>query len=308
MSVHNKLKDIARTFFSYLPSLGLIKKPHFHEEGISVVIPVKDEEEWIEPSILSVQDVADEIIVIDSSVEDNTTKIVERLADRNDKIRHVRFYCEAPNSFALACHIGLVVAHFKWMFKWDSDCVARSSQALMDWRERIMNLDKNKYYVIQIPRINLEGDLFHQPRDCPFGGYEGRIFTWSPELRCVLKNNDIEYWVGDSIWGYRFPPWYKKLRWDDAYVFHCNIKNPRRMLLRMFWSDWMAINDYKRFPTLEDYALYRIRNEWKMDSLDEAVSFFSKKSLDSLVPYDKKRFGDYPELLKSKLEKETQKN
>lgn len=261
MGLGSKMKGAFRTVFSYLPLLGLIKKPRFHEEGISVVIPVKDEEEWIEPCILSVQDLADEIIVVDSSTEDDTTKIVERLASRNHKIRHILFYYNAPNSFALACHIGLVAARFKWVFKWDADFIAKSSDAIKDWRDRIMSLDKNRYYVIEVPRINLEGDLFHQPKDCPFGNYEGRIFTWSPELKCVLKDNDIEYWVGDSIWGYRFPPWYKKLRWDDAYIFHCNVKNPRRMLLRMFWTDWMATNDYERFPTLEDYALHRIRSE-----------------------------------------------
>jgi glycosyltransferase involved in cell wall biosynthesis len=57
--------------------------------------------------------VADEIIVVDSSVEDNTTKIVESLAEHNGKIKHIRFYWQGANAFALSCHIGLVSANYK---------------------------------------------------------------------------------------------------------------------------------------------------------------------------------------------------
>jgi glycosyltransferase involved in cell wall biosynthesis len=58
-----------------LPKLGLFKKPNFHKDGLSFIVPVKDEEKWIEPCILSIERVADEILVVDSSVEDSTTSI-----------------------------------------------------------------------------------------------------------------------------------------------------------------------------------------------------------------------------------------
>ncbi len=63
-----------RNVLAELPKLGLVKKPHFHKEGISFIVPVKDEERWIKPCILSIEPSADEIIVVDSSVEDKTTK------------------------------------------------------------------------------------------------------------------------------------------------------------------------------------------------------------------------------------------
>ena len=102
-----------RDVLAMLPKLGLVKKPTFHKDGISFIVPVKDEERWIEPCIRSIESVADEILVVDSSVEDNTTKIVEALAKRYDKIKHIRFYWEAANAFALSCHIGLVNANYK---------------------------------------------------------------------------------------------------------------------------------------------------------------------------------------------------
>lgn len=193
-----------RNVFGVLPKLGLVKKPRFHEDGISFAIQVKDEDRWIKPCILSIIDVADEIVVVDSSVEDSTTKIVEGLAERYDKIRHIRFYWQAPNASALSKHLCLVNANYKWVFMWDGDWVAKSTEALRDWRSRLDRLDKDEYFVIDVPRINLEGDLQHQPKKRPFGVYEAKLFTWSPELRWSLKENYWEQAYGDSIWGIAF--------------------------------------------------------------------------------------------------------
>jgi len=64
-----------RNTLSVLPKLGLVKKPNFYKDGISFILPVKDEEQWIKPCILSIERVADEIIVVNSSVENSTTSI-----------------------------------------------------------------------------------------------------------------------------------------------------------------------------------------------------------------------------------------
>jgi glycosyltransferase involved in cell wall biosynthesis len=258
-------------------------------------VAVKDEERWIKPCLLSIQDVADEIIVVDSSVEDNTTKIVESFVAKNPKIKHVRFYWGGSNAFALSLHIGLSCVNYKWVFKWDSDLVARNTDALREWLGRLKQLDQNRYYVIDVPRINLEPDLQHQSKSLPFGAYEGRLFTWSPELRCALKKNYYEQFYGDSIWGHRFPPWFNNIRWHEPYIFHCNIKSPKRSLTRGFWGDYMVHKETK-YASLEDYVAYRVRTEWGM-SMEEA----QKKVMDNLIknaaPYDKKRFGELPIVL-----------
>jgi hypothetical protein len=297
LSTRDELVIAVRNALSVLPKLGIVKKPRFHKEGISFIVPVKDGEQWIKPCILSIESAADEIIVVDSSVEDNTTKIVASLAERDDKIKHIRFYWQGANAFALSCHIGLVSASFKWIFKWDSDFVAKSDEALMEWMGKLKRLDKDRYYVIDIPRINLEGDLQHHPKTCPFGVYEARLFTWSPELRWALKDNYWEQVSGDSIWGHRFPPWYKIQRWHEPYVFHCNVKSPKRMLTRMFWADYM-INRETKFQSLEEYTAYRIRNEWHM-SMEEAQKKVTAEIEKNLIPYDKERFGDLPKILEN---------
>lgn len=75
LEIRDKFIISIRNTLSMLPKLGLVKKPNFYKDGISFIVPVKDEELWIKPCILSIERVANEIIVINSSVEDNTTSI-----------------------------------------------------------------------------------------------------------------------------------------------------------------------------------------------------------------------------------------
>ncbi|MGD0071371.1 MAG: glycosyltransferase [Candidatus Bathyarchaeia archaeon] len=294
------MKATLRSCLAVLPKLGLVKKPNFHKEGITFIIAVKDEEQWIKPCILSIEPVADEIIIVDSSIQDNTTNIIESLAKKCDKIKHIQFYCENVHAFALSLHIGLVNANYKWVFKWDGDFVAKSPEALMEWKDRLGRLDKKEYFVINLPRVNFEGDLKHQPKNCPFGIYEARLFTWSPELKWALKNNYWEQVCGDSVWGHRFPPWYRILRWREPYIFHCNIKNPKRMLMRMFLADYFIAKD-PRFPSLLDYTIYRVKNDWHM-SLSDAQNKIMNDNQKNLIPYGNDKYGELPVFLKNLME------
>ncbi|MCJ7470016.1 glycosyltransferase [Candidatus Bathyarchaeota archaeon] len=289
------LKNKFRNTFTYMPRLGLKKKPDFQQEGISFIVPVKDEERWIGASLESIKEVADEIIVIDSSVEDSTTEIVTSMAENNSKIKHIRFYCPGPHAFALACHVGLVNVSYKWVFKWDSDFVGKSTEALYEWKNRLTSLNKDSYYVINLSAVNLNGDLKHQPKGALFKDPEVRIFTWSPELRWALKPNYWEQVTGDSIWGHRFPPWYRVLQWNELYIFHCDIKNPERMFMRQFWADYMIHKD-KRFPNVKAYTEYRVRKDMNM-TMEEAVQAFMDDLLEGLAPYDEKTFGELPKIL-----------
>lgn len=291
----DKLVIAAKDVASFLPKLGLVKKPRFHPNGVSFIVPVKDEQAWIKPCIQSIEGVADEIIVVDSSVVDKTTEIVASMAENNPKIKHIRFFWNGSNAFTLSLHIGLVSANYRWVFKWDSDHVAKSTEALKKWIDRANSLDKNRYHTIDLPRVNLDGDLNHQPKDLPFGAYEARLFIWSPELRWTLNANNYERVQGDSIWGTRFPPWYQLHRWHEPYVFHCNIKNPRRMVTKKFQADFMLHK--AQFASLDDYAEYRVRNEWHM-SMEEAEVKVMDEIKKNLVPYDKQRFGELPAVLK----------
>lgn len=123
----------------------------------------------------------------------------------------------------------------------------QDTKALYEWKNRLTSLNKDSYYVIDLPAVNLYGDLKHQLKSDLSKKPEARIFTWSPELRWALKPNYWEQITGDSIWGHRFPPWYRVLQWNELYIFHCDIKNPERMLMRQYWVDYMVPRE-KRLP------------------------------------------------------------
>lgn len=294
LTSRDKLVIKTRGMLSNLPKLGIVSKP-IRKDGISFLVPVKNEERWIKPCILSIIDVADEVIVVDSSTEDKTTEIVDALAKQYGKIKHIRFYWNGNNAIALARHIALTSTQYKWIIDWEADQIVKT-EGLLVWFDRLKHLDKSKYYMIDLPRLNFACDLQHLYKPLPFG-YQGRIFTWSPQLRYTLDQRNKggqERVVGDSIWGNRLPPWYTLLRWHEPYIYHLNIKNPKRMLERLYWESYMK--NPEGFKTLEEYTRYRIS---KQDmTMEQAQEKFISETLKNTIPYDKEKYGELPEALR----------
>lgn len=285
--------------FSYFPSLGFVQKPSsIRNEGISVMMRVKNEVDWIELSIRSIMDFADEIVIVDNGSTDGTTEIIQEMVNKHNKILYVFF---PEENIVATSNIALVNTHYKWILRWDGDAVAKTSGSLniMNLRERIMNLDKDKYYFITLQIVHLFGDLLHQIENHPLN-MEGLLCTWSPKLKFIQKGR-FEQLVGSNVWGKRIPLYYKRIKFDEIYVFHCDVKPVRRMLFRYFWTDWMELNDFVHFPTLKDYVKYRIKKDWNSNTFEEAERIYAKEIRKNLVPYDREKFGDYPELLKERL-------
>lgn len=289
-------KNSFRSIASILPELKIIHRPNHHKNGITVIIPTKNEERWIKLSILSVEPLVDEVIVIDSTNFDNTTKIIKNLAEKNEKIKHIFLDYEAPNAIALACEIGLLNANYKWILKWEGDCVLKT-EAIEVWKNKLDKLNKNRYYVLSFPHVNLEGDIYHQPKIGSFGGPEGRLLTFSPDLRFSMKiteTTQAEQVMGNSIWGHRYPPWYTDIICNEPYIFHCNIKSPKRMLVRIFWQDYMKLKNSNL--SLEQYVEKRVAAEWHM-TMQQAEKKVTENLNQNLIPYDEARFGKLPDLL-----------
>jgi len=84
---------------------------------------------------------------------------------------------------------------------------------------------------------------------------------------------------------------------DGIWKFNCVIKHPKRMYLRTFWDQWCKNNDYyKEYPNIEDY----VSEELGIDVEDEYKEWYSDM-FDSLIPYDEKRLGTYPEVIRRRL-------
>jgi glycosyltransferase involved in cell wall biosynthesis len=288
-----RIKQLGRAVLSYLPRLGLMPGPEVHRpNGLSVMMTVKDEEDWIEKSITSIADVADEVVAVDNGSEDTTPAILNTLQRRMaGKLRVFRFpredYCAAVN-FTLA------QTRYNWILRWHGDFIARTTGdfAVSRLAERVRALDRRRYFCIWIGPVSLDGDLFHQIPQAKVE-LEPFIFVYSPALH---------YKQIGRFETLQAPWYYERIEWPELYCFHMRyVKPARRILYRFFWTEWMSFPDKSRFPSLDLYVRHRIQEVYNTSDLAEAARRRIRDLGKELVPYDKARFGDYPATLAADL-------
>jgi glycosyltransferase involved in cell wall biosynthesis len=277
----NRLARLVRTSLSFSPRLFLAssnKKP----SGISVMMRVKDESDWIRPSIESIKGIADEIIVVD-----NGSSISEEMVSKEKGL--IKLWRQPDLDHCALSNFALDKTRFRWVFRWDADMVAHTTgdYNISHLRRRILSLNSKCYYLIYLRHINLAGDLFHQdPNEMVH--IEEYVHSFSEKARYIHPGR---------FEAVKFPKYYQPLFWYEPYSFHVNVKPARRMLLRYFWEDWMELKDYVRYPMLEDYVDEKIKDEFETDSWEEAEKFCVKRVCGNFIRYDPQIFGPYPDLL-----------
>ena len=288
----NRLTRTIRSGASLLPALGFCRADVSKPQGIGVYMRVKDECDWLAVSLESIRGIADEIIVVDNGSADGTYEMLQMLV-RSDK-NHIKLWRRPDLNHCDLSNFALEKTSFRWTFRWDGDMVAHTTgeYSIANLRTRLLALDSRRHYLVYLRHINLSGDLCHQdPKEMVH--IEEYIHTFSPSAKFVHPGR---------FEAVRFPLYYKPLFWYEPYAFHVNVKPAKRMLLRHFWEDWMEEKDYIHFPTLEDYAQSRIEKEFGTSRLEEAQQVCLRRTLKDYIPFDSKRFGPYPELLKPFLE------
>ncbi len=254
---------------------------------------VKNERDWITPSIQSIRPIADEICIVDNGSTDGTYEILEELAGREPGL--IRLWRRPDLSHVDLSNFILQKTRFHYVFRWDGDMVAHTSGAydIRKLRDRLMGLNPRRYYVIYLRHTNLSGDLFHQDRR-EMVHIEEYIHTYSPSARFIHPGR---------FEAVKFPLYYLPLFWYEPYVFHVNVKPRERMLMRSFWEEWMEKKAYDRFPTLKDYVKERIKDAFGTGDIREAADRYLKEVLPLHIRYDEKKFGPYPDLLQPYLAK-----
>jgi glycosyltransferase involved in cell wall biosynthesis len=289
----NYVSRFIRSCVSLLPVAGIYWDAPRRPLGISVYMRVKDERDWIAASVASVKGIADEIVIVDNGSSDGTYEILQELADAEKGL--IKLFRKPELNYLDLSNFVLSKTSFRWILKWDGDFIARTTgiHDIAGLRKRILSLDSRRYYLIYLRHVNLAGDLFHQdPQEMVH--IEEYVHTFSEAARFIHPGRY------EAV---KFPLYYKPLFWYEPYVFHVNVKPGRRMLLRYFWEEWMELKDYVRYPALEDYVVAHIEKEFGTASLEEAQSRCVAKILQNYIPYDEKRFGPYPAMLKPLMEK-----
>lgn len=306
MKAHEALRYIA----SFAPLVGVVAKPQVRPNGISAIVRIRGEEEWIEPCVFSIREFADEILLLDNGASPETQKALDRLQDlRWDSLRIER--CSHLDLFDLS-NLGLQKACYRWVVRWDADFVAHTSGPgdILGLRRHLLDLDQRRYYVVYLPAVEVAGDFFHQFPDLRIR-IDGQVHTASGSVAYVpvrrtlkvsalctpdrvLRGGSMFHAVFESL---RVPKFYRSLHWKQVSYFHVNVKSARQMLIRHFWLEWLGEDDFRSFPTLESYVLVQIRNRWGLDNFEEAAQYFMADYCRSLVPFDAEQLGPYPELL-----------
>jgi len=283
-----KLRDSVRLVLSFAPLIRLVKPPPQRPPGISTIVRVKDEADWIKTSLLSIQELADEIIVADNGSTDGTFEIIESIRDKDGL--PIRLYRKPELYHRELSNFLLSKTRYHWIMRWDGDMVAHTTGDITakHLRYRILSLDRRRYWVIYLRLINLAGDLFHQDSR-EHVHIEDYICTYSDSLKFVQPGR---------FEAVLYPKYYRVLYWYEPYAFHVNVKSARRMLFRYFWEEWMEKKDYDQFPTLDDYVQQRIKGVFRTNSLQEAANSCVKQVCRFFLPYRPEVFSPYPELLK----------
>jgi hypothetical protein len=155
------------------------------KKGMSAMLRVKDEEEFIEPCLISIKDFFDEIIIALNNCTDATPDIIDRLNLPHVKTCNYPFklHHNGPGHNQIPQHSvydnayfynwALSKTHFSHVCKWDGDMVALPT---LNKKSKRFIL---KHTIANITGINISGEaLARQSKDAPTNT-EPRIFRVS---------------------------------------------------------------------------------------------------------------------------------
>jgi len=283
-----------RALAGVAPLVGLAPRPEARPMGVSALVRVKDEEDWVEASLRSLEGFADEIVVIDNGSTDGSLERVRALQRTLGAELRVEVAPELDHT-ALS-NRALLRARFRWVIRWDADFVAHTSgpSALRRLRAVLAAVPAWRHVCLHPALVELAGDLGHRLPETAVR-YDSHLLTFSPALRYRTQVVRVRgHGRPVAVESLRLPRYYAIRRWETPAIFHVNVKPARRMLLRHFWQEWWA---EQPGCALEEYVRRRVEAERGSASLAVAAEGFVRRYCERLVPFDPTPYGGYPERL-----------
>lgn len=260
------------------------------ENKISVMIRVKNEEEWIALSLLSLNEFADEVIVVNNNSTDNTLTEIEKVRAKLKYDLIVK--SESSNDICKVSDHALKLTNYRWIFRWDSDFIAHTTgkQNIKFLREYLLSLNPKRHYLIYPLTFSFAGDLFHVKTGSETNS-EGYIHTWHPKLR-YAKKGKFEI--------LKVPYYYKIKRISDYYFAHIGSAKPlHKILHRFFWLYWQF--HLNEFSTIDEYIENESREKWNGVAPELIAAKEFKRLILPVRKFKVEEFGDYPEIMREKL-------
>ena len=251
------------------------------ENGITAMVCTYNESDWIEPSLLSIMDLVDEYIVVDSST-DETPKIILNI--KKEYGLNIKLYRVPWGDLVYARNLALRESSYKWILHWDGDFIATDDMPSYI-KSFISTLDERRYYLIYWPMVVLDVDLFHQSPKFPIH-IEHWLFTYSPSLRYE--------WVSIYDTLIASIKYYKPIFINKYLGMHLrSVRNPVRLLYKSLW--WRMRNEgLDRKIDLDTYVKTKIKELYGTDDINEAAKIHVENLLKKMIPYDKNKYIEYP--------------
>lgn len=273
--------------------------------GISAVVAMKNEEYTLPFCLESLIGFADQVIIIDNGSEDTSLSLARKFkAEHGNKVEVD--IIEMPGALLGDCReAGLKATRYHWHLRWDADMVAHNDgpNNIQSLRNKILKDSRPR--TIQLPRINLCGDLFHTQHQKDWDEGEP-ILIWFNRHICYK-----EFGKFDTV---RVPKYYTQLKEEKNYYFHCQgLKSDTNLIHRFHYFHWREnfnlYNDSNRPEGLQSYERFvDERNLFLFETSDwKKIKYrYQRQCVQDLVKFDKEKFGEYPKVLSSELLKGNQ--
>lgn len=274
-------------------------------KGISAVVAMKNEEYTLPFCLESLIGFADQIIIIDNGSEDNSLLLAKKFKLEHGNEIEVNII-EMPGALLGDCReAGLKATKYQWHLRWDADMIAHTDGELDMKKLKNKILKDNTPRTLQLPRINLTGDLFHVVKNR----------DWDPgEPILIWFNQDISYQEFGKFDTIRVPKYFLQIKESTNYYFHCQgLKSDINLIHRFHYFSWReAVNsaDKNNLPEhIKTYEAYiKKRNKYLFDTNDPLkIKYrYQRQLVHSFEKIDIEKYGYYPKILRSEIEKVNQ--
>ena len=144
----------------------------------------------------------------------------------------------------------------------------------MGWNCMYLPKDRSKPELLYIPEVDYQQD-------------EARFYLNTP----LLFFKKIKQREG--VLGVHF---YRKIRAREIHVVEVTIRKERSLFLRKGRTEWRLINDFERYPKIEDYVEeVLLPRDYPGMTLEEAAHYYvTNEVMPYISAYDSSLFGDLP--------------
>ena len=273
--------------------------------GISAVVAMKNEEYTLPFCLESLIGFADQIIVIDNGSEDRSLNSAKEFKRKHGHKVEVTVI-EMPDALLGDCReAGLNATKYQWHLRWDADMIAHTDGDfdMKKLRKKVLSDDTPR--TIQLPRINLTGDLLHVSKQKEWDEGEP-ILMW--------LTTDIKYREFGKFDTVRVPKYYKQLKESKNYYFHCQgLKSDINLIHRFHYFRWRELynrNNSDEIPReLKNYDDFVTqRNNYLFGTKDQkSIKYrYNRQLVHTFQKIDIEKYGYYPQVLRTEISKEKQ--